>query len=401
MIRGGQEPKEQSSQAMRATSRRAQKGARMSREMAHPTDPTDVRPNRRLPRVVELAMASLVCAAALLAIGAASAAAVTTTELPVAFQVTNTNASQDPCVSNGATYTIRGHISGPQAALEHGTAKTITMYLFGYEAGEWNWDLKGVAGYDYAAEMAKRGHVSLTLDELGYGTSDHPENGNETCQGAEADIAHQIIQKLRHSEYTLGQYPPIAFKTIVLAGHDIGGSQAEIEAYSYTEGERSDINGLILVTYADQGFTPYIIEKATLAANDWCTQSSTGYVHYVTEQEYRTLLFYDADPRVINATNALRNANPCGIIRSQPQATAIDRAHLSQIKVPVLIVFGENETLVWTRQGEEEQQGNFTGSPDKQTVFIPEARHFPMFERTAPKFDAVMSNWLASRFPSP
>jgi pimeloyl-ACP methyl ester carboxylesterase len=72
---------------------------------------------------------------------------------------------------------------------------------------------------------------------------------------------------------------------------------------------------------------------------------------------------------------------------------------LSQIEVPVLIVFGDRETLVWTRQGEEEQERDFSGSPDKQTVFIPEAAHFPMFERTAPKFDSVMSGWLASRFP--
>jgi pimeloyl-ACP methyl ester carboxylesterase len=371
------------------------------REMTSPADHTDLHPKRCLPRVVELALASFACSAVLLTVATASAAALTTTEVPVAFEVTNTNSSQDPCASNGATYTVRGHISGPSPALENGTAKTITIYLFGYEAGEWNWDFKGVAGYDYAAEMAKRGHISLTLDELGYGASDRPENGNETCQGAEADIAHQIIQKLRHREYTLGEYPPIAFKTIVLAGHDIGGTQAEIEAYSYMEGERSDINGLILVTYADQGFTPYIIEKSALAANDWCTQSSTGYVHFITEQEYRTLLFYNADPRVINATNALRNANPCGIFRSQPQATTVDRAHLSQIKVPVLIVFGDDETLVWTRQGEKEQEGDFTGSPDKQTVFIPEAGHFPMFERTAPKFDAVMSGWISSRFPSP
>ena len=62
-------------------------------------------------------------------------------------------------------------------------------------------------------------------------------------------------------------------------------------------------------------------------------------------------------------------------------------------------IFGDNESLVWTRQGEEEQEADFSASPDKQTVFIPEAGHFPMFERTAPIFDSVMSGWLASRFP--
>jgi pimeloyl-ACP methyl ester carboxylesterase len=373
----------------------------MTREMAVLPDLRGPRRARCRTGAIRVALTGLACAGALLAAGASAAAAVTTTEVPVSFQVANTNTSADPCVSNGATYTVRGHISGPLTALAHGTAKTITIYLFGYEAGEWNWDLKGVPGYDYAAEMAKRGHVSLTLDELGYGASDHPQNGNETCQGAEADITHQIVQKLRAGAYTLGEHPGIKFSKVILAGHDIGGEVAEIEAYSYKEGTHPDINGLILVTYADQGFTPYIIEKATLASDDWCTQSSTGYVHYVTEEEFRKLLFYNADPLVIDATNALRNPNPCGIIRSTPQATTIDRAQLSHVELPVLIVFGDRETLVWTRQGEEEQEADFSSSPDKHTVFIREAGHFPMFERTAPTFNLVMSGWLSSRFETP
>src|SRR5205823_4663713 len=182
--------------------------------------------------------------------GAPPAAAQRAVELPVAFQVKNTNPSPASCSSglaDGATYTIRGHISGPPAALASGKARSITVYLFGYEAGEWNWDLKGVPGYDYAAELAKQGRVSLTLDELGYGASGHPANGNETCEGAEADITHQIIQKLRHREYTLGEYPAIAFSKVALTGHDVGGAVAEIEAYSY-----KDIDGLSLVSFADQ-----------------------------------------------------------------------------------------------------------------------------------------------------
>jgi pimeloyl-ACP methyl ester carboxylesterase len=338
---------------------------------------------------------------ALLLVSTAAPAFAQTTEIPVSFQVKNTDTSRAPCsgLPDGATYTIRGHISGPQAALASGKDHRITVYLFGFEAGEWNWDLKGVPGYDYAAEMAKQGRVSLTLDELGYGASGHPANGNETCQGAEADITHQIIQKLRKREYTLGEYRPIEFKTVVLAGHDVGGQVAEIEAYSY-----KDINGLMLVTWADQGFTPYIIEHNTQESTGACRESASGYVHYVTEQEWRTLLFYNAEPRVIDATTALRNPNPCGIIRSTAPSVPIDTANLSQITVPVLVAFGDNDQLVWTRQGEEEQQGDFSGSSDKSTVFIPESGHFVMFARTAvlrpSGFDAVMSSWLSSRFPT-
>ena len=324
-------------------------------------------------------------------------------ELPVAFQVVNSDTSGFSCPSDFKQYTVRGHLVGPAAALAS-QSPTVTFYLYGFEGGEFHWRmteaLAGVSGYDWALEMAKLGHVSLTIDMLGYDSSVTPDgpHGFLNCIGSQADITHQIVGQLRNGQYSVsgGTNNGTEFSKVVLAGHDVGGHVAEIEAYSY-----EDINGLMLVTWADQGFTPYIIEKNTLAASDWCTQSTSGYVHYVTEQEYRTLLFYNADPRVIDATNALRNENPCGIIRSQPQGVFVDRANVSRIKVPVLVVFGDNEQLVWTRQGEEEQQGDFTGSSDKSTVFIPEARHFPMFERTVHTFDSVMSGWLASRFQTP
>ena len=355
------------------------------------------RDDRRIQSVRRGLMACLVAIALtgfLPAPAPARAADQSIVELPVSFQVRNTNTSADPCFSDGAGYTVKGHITAPQGALATGRAPAITVYLYGYEGGEWNWHLKGIPGYDHAAEMAKLGHVSLTVDELGYGASGRPRDGNLTCQGAEADVVHQIVQQLRSGKYALGTGGGIQFEKVILAGHDVGGQVANIEAYSYF-----DVDGLLIVTFADQGFTPWIIERATVAANDWCTTSTTGYVHYVSAEEWRTLLFYDADPSVVDATDALRNENPCGIIRSTPQAVPIDLAHDGQIKVPVLVVFGGKDTLVWTREGQEQQQDNY-GSTDKSTVFIPKAGHFIMFERTAPLFRSAVSNWLNSRFRS-
>ena len=75
----------------------------------------------------------------------------------------------------------------------------------------------------------------------------------------------------------------------------------------------------------------------------------------------------------------------------------------------MLIVFGNNDTLVTSRQGQVEEQRDFSGSKDKTTVFISEAGHFVMFSRTAPfdstgtvpHFDSTMSAWLSSRFETP
>jgi pimeloyl-ACP methyl ester carboxylesterase len=318
--------------------------------------------------------------------------------IPVSFRVVNSNTSGVPCASDGRTYTVRGHLTGPRAALER--PRAVTLYLFGYDAGEWNWRLRSVRGYDHAAGMARRGHVSLTLDELGYDSSDHPE-GMATCVGAQADMAHQIVGLLRAGRYAARRWRAPRFSTVVLAGHDIGGLVAEIEAYSY-----QDIDALIQVTWADQGQTPYIVERASVSGFDWCTTqpqpaedgqpgSPSGY-HYFTSsrQEFRQKLFFRADPRVLEAAGRLRNRNPCGMIRSTPTGVWVDMIRASEITVPVLVVFGAEDTLVWSRDGERQQQQDYPRSHDRTTAFVPRAGHFPMLERSAPEFRKLLASWL-------
>src|SRR5437588_4075929 len=112
-----------------------------------------------------------------------------------------------------------------------------------------------------------------------------PAMGTLTCQGALADIAHQIVGDLRSGNYSLDGGSGVRFKTVVLVGHGVGGQVAEIEAYPY-----HDINGLILATWADQGFTQWILQRALVAAADWCTisplqtppGSPTSYVHFAS-----------------------------------------------------------------------------------------------------------------------
>jgi pimeloyl-ACP methyl ester carboxylesterase len=310
--------------------------------------------------------------------------------VPVAFRVLNTNTSGAPCLSDGAAYTVRGHLVGQRAALGR-SGGALTIYLYGYEGGEWNWDLKRPGGYAYAERMARAGHVSLTLDELGYGSSGRPSDGNDVCVGSEADVTHQIIGQLRQPSYAATGQAPVRFGRVVLAGHDVGGLVAEVEAAAY-----ADIDGLILVTWADQGQTPWILQRAAVAGIDWCTAEPSGYVHFATEEDWRTLLFYRADPAVIDATDRRRNVNPCGIVRSVPQTVVLDDAdsRMATVTAPVLVVFGDQDTLIWSRSAEEQQQNEFTSSDDRSTAFIPDAGHFPMFERSESQFRAVMGAWL-------
>jgi pimeloyl-ACP methyl ester carboxylesterase len=309
-----------------------------------------------------------------------------TVDEPVAFRVQNTNTSQVPCQSDGASYVVRGHLTGPRSA------RAVTLYYEGFESGEWNWRFRRVPGYDYAADMARNGHASVTIDQVGYGASGHPF-GFLACFGAQADIAHQIIGQLRDR----------GFRKVVLAGHDIGGGVAEIEAYSY-----HDVDALMLFTWQDQGQTPYLL-RTVADANRRCAAGGEpaydggpgGYVYFPHLEDWPMLL-PNSEPAVIAGAVASRLRNPCGLVSGAPGAVFFNGAPsqtgrgLSTIDVPVLLVLGALDP-VFTRDGFEQQAAHFSGSPDVTSVLMDGTGHFEMLDRNAPRFRALVSGWLRSR----
>jgi pimeloyl-ACP methyl ester carboxylesterase len=350
-------------------------------------------------RFAPLMLAAAVCAIALMCWVAPATYANTSkiVDLPVSFQVKNTDTSGVLCPSDGASYTVRGHISGPRSGLSDSSSGAISVYLTGLETGEWNWRFTAVPGYDWPNQMAKVGQVSLTIDMLGYGASGHPL-GAFDCYGSQADVVHQIIGQLRNGTYQSGGGAAVKFARVVLVGHDVGGAIAQIEAYSY-----KDINGLVVATWADQGQTPLIIERF-LRASAVCTAGGEnsqpggpgGYFFMERPPEYQPDLFYNADPAVIAAYLQMREPNPCGYVSSTQLALDTDIARLGEIHVPVLLTIGA-EDKIWTQDGWAQQKGRFTGSTDVTAVSLPNTGHYLMLERTAPEFRKLLSNWLTKR----
>jgi pimeloyl-ACP methyl ester carboxylesterase len=345
-----------------------------------------------LRRTATTAFLAMLCLAASVC---TSARADGTAVLDVSFRVQNTNTSGVPCPSDNADYIVHGHLVGPQSVLAGPAARAVTVYLGGEDAGEWNWRLTAIPGYDWPADMARLGHVSLTIDMLGYGASGHPD-GEQSCWGSQADVAHQIIAQLRSGSYTVGRGTPVKFQKIVLAGHDAGGAIAEIEGYSY-----KDIDGLALVTYADQGFTPLLMERFARAGTVCAAGGEPaypggpgGYYYMERPDEYGPDLFYDADPAVIDAVIRLRERNPCGGIASATTAVNTNSVRVAEITKPVLLVIGREDKM-WTQDGWALQQQHFSGSSDVTAVSIPGTGHYPMFEGTLPQFrEKIFSNWL-------
>src|SRR4051794_25529485 len=319
---------------------------------------------------------------ALLAAGLSAPPAAASSDIvdeAVAFRVQNTDTSQVPCQSDGASYVVRGHLTGPRSA------RAVTLYYEGFESGEWNWRFRRVPGYDYAAELAKLGHASVTIDQVGYGASGHPE-GWLTCFGAQADIAHQIVEQLRRR----------GFQKVVLAGHDIGGAMAEIEAYSY-----HDVDGLMLFTWQDQGQTPYLLQTFADANARCAAAGDPAYVYFPHLEDW-PLLMPNSEPAVVAGAVASRLPNPCGLVSGGPGAVFFNGAPsqtgrgLSTIDVPVLLVLGALDP-VFTRDGFEQQAGHFSGSPDVTSVLMDGTGHFEMLDRNARSFRALVARWLRSR----
>ncbi|SDY62639.1 hypothetical protein SAMN05661080_04081 [Modestobacter sp. DSM 44400] len=100
--------------------------------------------------------------------------------VPISFKVQNVNRTPIPRQADGETYTVRGHVWAPAEAatdLDHDTA---TLYLHGLGLGEFFWTNPDVPGYDFAAQQARDGHISVVVDRLGYDDSDDPP-GKEIC----------------------------------------------------------------------------------------------------------------------------------------------------------------------------------------------------------------------------
>jgi pimeloyl-ACP methyl ester carboxylesterase len=342
------------------------------------------------------ALFGLLLAAAAGGPGAAAAAGPPVVALPVTFHVSNTDSSGLACPSDGARYTVRGSLVAPSAALASAGPRAVTLYVHGFDfGGESTFHFRPVPAYNYAAKMAALGQTSLVIDRLGYDSSGLPQ-GSRTCIGSAAAVVHQMITAIRRGTYKLGGSKSLRFARVVLAGHDSGGEIAQVEAYSY-----HDVNGLIVLDFADTGLTPTLVQWVAQGSKD-CAQGGKqsrpggpgGYFDLgPSSDQLKRLAFANAAPILVNKVIKYRRRNPCGDLTSAAQGFSTDMSRLAQVKVPVLIVAGDRD-VAFSSEGVRRQRSLYAGSTDVTVTILPNTGHFPMFERIAPRFRAIMSHWL-------
>lgn len=349
---------------------------------------------------------SSIVALGLAAVPQAAANTHRSVELPMAFEVRNTNTSDVPCPSDGAAYTVRGRLVAPPSALAGKQPRAVTVYLHGFNVGAFNWRPPGMPHLDHAAALARLGHASVVVDRLGYDSSGHPD-GWLSCLGSQADIAHQLVEKLRRAEYAVGGRTPTRFDKVVLAGHDAGALIADVVAYSYD----NDIDGIVHFNWAEQGFTEEVqrgfAEAAPVCASGGqaaeqgppdrvdAAGGPSGYVQFLNDAQIRSTQF-NTEPVMVERLLRLVNRNPCGDFAGVPAAAQINVQRLPDIRVPVLYGYTEHE-FIWTQEALASQADLYRNSSDLATVVIRDAGHFPQFARVAPSFHATVAEWLRTR----
>lgn len=310
-------------------------------------------------------------------------------EVPVSFSVVNTNTSKLPCFSDGKPYTVKGTIIAPKDGLDSGDA--ATLYLHAVTWGAYYWNFTGVPGYDYAHQMAERGHVSVAIDRLGYGASDKP-GGFDTCYGSEADVAHQVVDQLRSGTYHVEGAEPTSYKKVFVGGSSVGGLIANVTAYSF-----HNVDGVFNQSWGDVAATPYTavesadISRRCLLGGD---PGAPPYYAAFAKNSRDTFYFHSAEPAIREAVPPL-NPDPCGQFLSVPAGIAADVVHLGEITVPVLVQFGTADPVFGPHPlAEDQEAARYIGSPAVTTSSIPDASHYPLVESAHLKAVDDVDAWL-------
>lgn len=323
---------------------------------------------------------------------AAPAKAVKVTSLPVAFQVRNTNTTTAPgCTPDGATYTVRGHLTAPAKRKLRG----VTLYLHGLGLGEWLWNFQPVKSYNFVAGMARARHASVTVDRLGYGLSGRPPDGNRTCIGSQADVAHQIVGQLKVGSYTVEGGKARPFKRVGLVGHSAAGQISITEAYTYR-----DLKALVVVGFSfsnlprgndEFGFQRIACDKGGDQLITAPENPLTNYAFFGrTDAGFRSTMFHSAPNAVQDAGVKLHYPDPCGDNYSLINTIQKQAANVGKVKVPVLVACGRNDVL-YAPFGCEAQAERFKRG---RALILANTGHGVPLERSAKTFRKRLGRFL-------
>ena len=260
----------------------------------------------------------------------------------ISFELTNSNSTPAACRADNESYRVAARIVAPRGAFKISSLPRVNVLVHDNATSGWFWNLSEKPRYDYAGNLARAGEVSIVLDRLGYGRNAMAD-GNDTCLGAQADMLHQVIQHVRSGRYDFagrrsGQATQSA-QHVVVHGHAVGAAVAQVEAGTY-----DDVDGLVLMSWADSGASQRAINEASAQSNR-CLAGDDYAFFGETAPDFRALLFRTAPRGVQRAATARREPTPCGDALSLSSMVSASSSAAQKVEVPVLLLFGSRDVL--------------------------------------------------------
>ncbi|GIH18953.1 alpha/beta fold hydrolase [Rugosimonospora africana] len=305
-------------------------------------------------------------------------------------------------------YTVVGWLCGA----DRSRGETVQVLVSGMTYDHHYWDLPYQPDeYSYVQAAIRDHHSVFNIDRIGIGQSDHPP-ADEVTVTAEAYVTHQIVQALRQ-----GRVQHIRFARVIGVGHSLGSGILTVEDAGY-----HDLDALILTGLLHQGSIARIDRvMSTLqpAAGDprfARMNMPAGYDTTRPGAATRFADFYDrsdADPAVAGLDNAFAQTVTSGEIADVGALSDVTASQ--QVHVPVLLVVGQNDSLVCDPgQGLScrtpgdictREAPDFPASGSVAAYVLPDAGHPVNLHYHANRWYAVAMRWVdhgftASRPPS-
>lgn len=317
------------------------------------------------------------------------------TGVPALGHADNAPSCQDvmlPVTLAGLPQTMYGELCVPA-----GGAKTIQVLVPGASYNHTYWDLPYTPEIrSFRLAMNEAGYATLAVDRLGTGRSSKPLSVLLTSV-TQADVTHQVIQKLR-----AGKGVP-RFSKVILGGHSVGSAITIIEAGTY-----HDVDG-VLITGLTHGVNVVgavpIVSSLVPALLDPKFFLKTLDPGYLTTRAGTRFTSFEAPGPFVPAVAALDESTKDEFTAGEVLDTVligVVTPYTKRITVPVLLAMGGEDpafcgllaadcTSAATLFKSESQY--YSPSARLQTFVLPGFGHALNYAPNAPDLHAAVVQW--------
>jgi pimeloyl-ACP methyl ester carboxylesterase len=273
--------------------------------------------------------------------------------------------------------------------------KTIQVLVHGFTMGQSYWDLPYQPNkYSYVNSQIAAGYVTLSLDRIGVGESDHPP-GSEITVNSNAYVVQQVIEKIR-----AGNIGGVKYPKLILVGHSLG------SIISAAVAKKVEVDGLILTSILHDLDTETVtleVSNSLPANQDPKFKNAKLPPDYLSIQyPVRKQLFnYDVDQTLLDLDDkVLRQTGTSGELATFGEY--FDPNFALGINAPIFLVVGDKDPLICNEQlpctdGTTivNREKSYFSNADTllEGYVVKNASHNLTYERTAPDFQRAVLEW--------